>query len=82
LKFAVAAWVLRALHARGYLGPAAVAKVLGAWLLTAAVLFGLLVWLVPEGAAPAYGLALGVVLAVPLARLLVSPLALAWNRHR
>ena len=42
----------------------------------------MLAWLVPSGVVPLYGLALGVVLFLPLARLLAAPLALAWNRHR
>ena len=82
LKFLLAAWALRALCRRGELKPGAVAKLLGVWGLVAVGLFGLLLWLVPSGLVPAYGLALGVVLFVPLARLAVAPLALAWNRHR
>ena len=45
-------------------------------------LFGLLMWLVPqEWAGP--GLLAGLsVLAMPLTRIALAPLALAWNRHR
>jgi hypothetical protein len=82
LKFLIAGWALRVLLRRGELEAGAVVKLLGAWLLVAASLFAVLVWLVPSGFVPVYGLALGVVLFVPLARLLVAPLAFAWNRHR
>jgi hypothetical protein len=51
-------------------------------LVIAAGLFALLAWLVPSGLVRVGYLALGVALVVPLTRLLVAPLALAWNRHR
>jgi hypothetical protein len=82
LKFLLAAWALRALCRRGELKPAAGAKLLGAWSLVAVGLFGLLLWLVPSDLVTTNGLALGVALFVPLGRLAVAPLALAWNRHR
>jgi hypothetical protein len=82
LKFLLAAWALWALHRRGELGTRALAGLVGAWLLTAASLFALLLSLVPSDLVPAHSLALAVVLIVPLARLAAAPLALAWNRHR
>jgi hypothetical protein len=51
-------------------------------LLAAAGLFAVLACFVPPGLVLLYGLALGVVLFLPLTRLAVAPLALAWNRHR
>ena len=54
----------------------------GVWLAAFAVLFGTLAWLVPSDVAPAYTLAPGVLLLLPLARLSAMPLALDWNRHR
>jgi hypothetical protein len=81
LKFLLAAWALSTLHRRGELSDAAVARFVGLWLLTAAGLFALLAWLAPPGVVPLSGLALGVVLFVPLARLAAAPLALAWNRR-
>ncbi|HJZ57495.1 MAG TPA: hypothetical protein VKE74_21175 [Gemmataceae bacterium] len=81
LKFVLAGWALRALNRRGQLSAAALVRLLGTWLLVAGSLFGFLVWLVPSSSVPVYGLALGVVLFVPLARLAAAPLALAWNRH-
>jgi hypothetical protein len=80
-KILLAVWALSALRRRGELSSAAVAKLLGLWCLVAASLFALLAWLAPPGLVTLSGLALGVVLFVPLARLAVAPLALAWNRH-
>jgi hypothetical protein len=82
LKLVLAGWALRVLNRRGQLPAAALVRLLGTWLLVAGSLFGFLVWLFPSDAVPAYGLALGVVLFVPLARMAAAPLALAWNRHR
>jgi hypothetical protein len=78
LKFALAGWALRALRRREHLVPNTIVRLLGAWTLTAVLLFGLLAWSV----VPTYALALAVVLALPLARPLAAPLAFAWNRHR
>lgn len=82
LKFLVAGWALATLFRRGELAVGALVKLVGAWVIAAAALFGALAWLIPSDAVPRYGLALGSALFVPLARLVVAPLALAWNRHR
>jgi hypothetical protein len=82
LKFVVAAWAFAALRRRDMLGADAIVKYLAAWVLVAAALFGLLLWLVPREQVSVYSLAAGVALFVPLTRLAVAPLALAWNRHR
>jgi hypothetical protein len=82
LKAVTAGWSLREV-ARRRLVPARVLVGLpAAWLLVAAGLFALLRWLMPSGLVPASGLVLGVVLVLPLTRLALAPLALAWNRHR
>jgi hypothetical protein len=82
LKCVAAAALLRVLVRRRELSAGLAGRVVAIWAVTAASLFALLAWLVPEGAVPRYGLAFGAVLAVPLARLLAAPIALAWNRHR
>jgi hypothetical protein len=82
VKLVVAGWALRALRRRDALTAGTAWRLVTAWALCTAGLFGLLVWLVPAGLVPVYGLALGAVLTVPCARLLVAPLALEWNRHR
>ena len=66
---------------RGEVRAAAAVKLSAAWAAAVAALFAGLAWLVPPTVVPTYGLALGVVLFVPLARLAAAPLALAWNRH-
>jgi hypothetical protein len=81
-KLLLAGWCLRRLHRRGDLSARGLRAIPVAWLAAVAVLFALLMWLVPEGFVPRYGLAFAAVLAVPLARLVLAPLALASNRHR
>ncbi len=82
LKFLLAGTALRVLHRRGELSTRAVQRVLCAWGLVVVGLFAVLLWLTPPEWTSDYNLAAGVVLFVPLARLLVAPLALGWNRHR
>ncbi len=55
---------------------------LGAWLAVAVLLFAELAWLVPVDKVTRANLALGVALVLPIARIGLAPLALAWNRHR
>lgn len=74
VKLLAAAWF--ASRAGGAIRPVA------AWAIAATGLAGVLAWLVPPALVPAYGVVLGVVLLLPLARLTAAPLALAWNRHR
>jgi len=81
-KFVVAAGALTVLHGRGELSRRAIARLLALWSLTAAALFALAYWLIPSELMPIYALGLSAVLIVPLARPLLAPLALAWNRHR
>jgi lambda repressor-like predicted transcriptional regulator len=81
-KLLLAGWCLRHLHRRGDLSARGLQAILAAWVAAVAVLFALLVWLVPEGFVPRYGLAFAAVLTIPLARLALAPLALASNRHR
>ena len=66
----------------GLLGHTAVGGLVAAWAVTAASLVGLVYLLVPGEILPAHLIAGGVVLALPLVRLLAAPLALEWNRHR
>jgi hypothetical protein len=82
LKVLVGWWASACLLRRGEVDPRTLARLTGAWAAGAAGLFALLAWLVPAEQVPRYGLALGAVLFVPFTRLAVSPLALAWNRHR
>jgi hypothetical protein len=82
LKLVVAGGALTLLHRRGDLDARAIARLIALWMFAVLCLFGLSAWLVPSEVAPTYALALGALLLVPLARPLLAPLALAWNRHR
>jgi hypothetical protein len=82
LKFLLAGWGLRVLRRRGELGPGAVLRLLGVWCVLTAVLVGVLCWLCVPDLLSVSELATIVVLFVPLARLVIAPLALGWNRHR
>jgi hypothetical protein len=81
-KGLAAAWVIRATLRRELQDGAGLWKLLGVWLAIAAGLVTLTYLLMPPGQGPVHLIALGAVLALPLARLLAAPLALAWNRHR
>jgi hypothetical protein len=69
--------VRRHLAARNLVGGA-----LAVWVLSVAGLFCLLYWLLPRDNVPVSALVLAIVLLLPLTRVLLAPLALAWNRHR
>jgi hypothetical protein len=78
LKFGITTWLWRGP------GRAADGKVwrLALWLSIAACLLTLLYAVFPDGPLPAHLAALYVLLALPLARLIGLPAAVAWNRHR
>jgi hypothetical protein len=82
LKVLVGTWTVRAVSRGGAIPDGTVARILGTWTLMAAGLFGLLRLLIPPELISWSGLAGGVILLVPINRLLAAPLALAWNRHR
>ena len=82
LKLLLGAWLVRVVIRRRLIQSRLLERLLGVWLLTAASLTGLLCWLVPHSLAPWYLVTAGVVLAMPLVRISLAPLALAWNRHR
>ena len=82
LKLLATAWTARRLLQRQLLHPNTLIRLLALWFLSVLGLMALLAWLIPADAAPRFEATLGVVLLVPLARLLAAPLALAWNRHR
>jgi hypothetical protein len=82
LKLSAATWVVRELRRRELLTSRALVWLPAAWAVTAAGLFGLFAWVLPAGVVPWPWLAVIVLLVLPLARLVGTPLALAWNRHR
>jgi hypothetical protein len=81
-RLLVAAWALRRVLRQGLLKPRTVGRWLTGWLVVASLLFLLLAWAIPTEIVPAHYLALGILFAMPMARLAAAPLALAWNRHR
>jgi hypothetical protein len=81
-KLAGAAWALRGLRRRGLVDFRQLSILAGAWFLIAGCLAALPYLLLPAGRFPLALIAFGLVLALPLTRLLGAPLALAWNRHR
>jgi hypothetical protein len=82
VKLLVAGWALAILRRRGELETGPLVTIVGVWVMAVASVFALAVWLFPSDWVPQYGLAIGAVLFVPLARLVAAPIALAWNRHR
>ena len=82
LKLSLAGYVLRRAWGRGLLETPAVALLVGVWTTAVLATIGLMAWLAPSELLP-LGLAVGgTILAFPLTRIALAPLALAWNRHR
>jgi hypothetical protein len=82
LKGIAAVWVCRILIRRNLVHAEVVLGGLAVWVASAAGLFGLLYWLLPQDQVSISALVLGITLTLPLTRLAVAPLALTWNRHR
>jgi len=82
VKCLCAGWTLHAVRRRKLLAPKAVRRLAGVWLAGVVALFAVLCWVVPSEVAPRYLLASCAVLALPLARIGLAPMAVAWNRHR
>jgi hypothetical protein len=82
VKMAAAVWIAVRLYRTRLLSDRALVTGAGVWCLAVFALYGVLVWLLDTPHIPHYLLMLVAILAIPLARLSASPLALAWNRHR
>ncbi len=82
LKLLLGAWLVRVAVRRRLIEARLVKRLLVAWLLTTAGLAGLLCWLIPDGLASWHLITACVVLVMPLVRISLAPIALAWNRHR
>ena len=81
-KLSAAFWIVMRLHDGRLVSDRTILIGATCWDAVVFTLYGLLVWLVPALLFRGYFLALVAILAVPLARLSLAPLALAWNRHR
>jgi hypothetical protein len=82
LKCLAAAWSLRTLKHRELIPSSVLWGALAVWFALAAGLFAALYVLLPDTWFSASGVLLSIVLLLPLTRLALTPLALAWNRHR
>jgi hypothetical protein len=82
LKMSAAAWVAARLYHGRLVSDRTLVTAAAVWCVVVLALYGVLVWIIDTPFIPRYFLALVAILAIPLARLSASPLALAGNRHR
>ena len=82
LKMTASVIVAIRLHRSALVGDVALIAIAAAWCVTVLALYGFFAWLLSSPFFPRYLLALFAILAIPLARVSASPLALSWNRHR
>jgi hypothetical protein len=82
LKNLAAIWSLSTLRSRQLIPSRVLWAALLIWLTFAAGLFAALYSLLPDDWFSVPGVVLGIVVLLPLTRLALAPLALAWNRHR
>ena len=82
LKVSLGAWVAYRLWRARVVTDRALLWGAGLWLAAVMTLYGALAWFFVTPLVPRHVLLLLAVVAIPLARLSASPLALAWNRHR
>lgn len=82
IKVALAVWVLSTLRKRNMVSSSFLGKAGIAWALCAASFYALGMWLMPHGLMPNWQLVATIILFLPVVRISLAPLALAWNRHR
>jgi hypothetical protein len=82
VKLLLAVLVYRVLKNRSLIETPGVRQAVAVWLAATFVLSVLALWLVPSELLPWHSAICGAVLTVPIVRLGLAPLALAWNRHR
>ena len=81
-KLSAAAWVAARLYHGRLVSDRTLVTGAAVWLAAVVALRALLVWFIDTPAVASYYLTLVAILAIPLARVSATPLALAWNRHR
>ncbi len=81
-RLAAAGWLIRRLLHEKLVTRQTLWRWFGGLLLLGFVLFGIFVWVIPASLLPRVYLGFAVLLALPMAHLAATPLALAWNRHR
>ncbi len=82
LKLAVGGWALYRCGQRHLIPPRTLAKIGIGWLSVAVASWVLLCWLQGSNQRQAGEILCGVLLFLPLTRILLAPLAMDWNRHR
>ena len=82
LKMSAAVWIAVRLYDNRLVSDRMLVAGAACWSAAVLALYGVLVWLVDGPLFPRHPLALIAILAIPLARISATPLALAWNRHR
>ena len=83
VKMSAAAWIATRLYRDRLLSDRVLVTGAACWLVVVLALYGLLEWLLSLPLSmPRYLLALVAILAIPLTRPSVAPLAFGWNRHR
>jgi hypothetical protein len=81
-RTALACWIAIRLHRGRLLGDRSLVVGAALWLAAVAAVYGVLLWLFATPYMPRFLLLMVATIAVPLVRVSVAPLALAWNRHR
>jgi hypothetical protein len=81
-KLLLAAWAFHTTYRRGLLSGRAIAGIILAWSAVAGSAFGFLWMALAVRDVEAEDIAVAVALLLPLARVALAPLSLAWNRHR
>jgi hypothetical protein len=82
IKMPMAAWIATRVHRTRLLSEHTLLVGAASWLVAVLAFYGLLAWIVATPHVPHYFLVLLSILAIPLTRLSLAPLALAWNRHQ
>ena len=82
LKLLAASWAFYTAWQSGMMTLRQILGIIGVWLFVVGTLISLIDLAFPPGVLRLEYVFLGVILALPLARLAAAPLALAWNRHR
>lgn len=82
VKLALAGHVYRVLRRRQLIEPAAAQRVAAVWLAAVILLSGLALALIPSAILPWHTAVCSAILLVPIVRIGLAPLSLAWNRHR
>jgi hypothetical protein len=82
LKLIVAGWATQALGRQRIISPRSLMLFGAVWISVAGMLSAAMRWLLPSELISTSTLILSVVLLMPLARLMLAPLALVYNRHK